>query len=325
LHRTKAIKKISEELELNLENMKRKLSNIRDILFEYRERRIHPGKDDKILADWNGLMIAALAKGGKILGEKTYIETAKNAFNFINVSMRDNESRLLHRYRDGKAEIRAFVDDYSFLIWSALELFEATHNADYLKAALKLNKEFIEYFWDDNIGGFYFTANDSEELIVRHKEIYDGAIPSGNSVAMLNLIRLSYITGEPELERKAQIINRVFSEKVADNPIAFTQLLVSIDFSVGPSYNLVISGDEGSKDTQELLTSINNHYLPNLTVIFRPTDAEIPPIAAYVDCIRNYHKKNEKATAYVCEDKSCRAPTNNPKIMLNSIRAEWDL
>ena len=191
-----------------------KMEKIRTKLFAKRDNRIHPHKDDKILTDWNGLMITALAKGAIAFNEESYLNLAKQAVNFILSNLRDSNGKLLHRYKDGISEINGYLTDYSFLIWGLIELYEATFDIYYLENALKLHDIQIEDFWDDNVGGFYFTANNAEELLTRQKEIYDGAIPSGNSIAMLNLLRLSYITGNYELEEKADILNRVFSEKI---------------------------------------------------------------------------------------------------------------
>ena len=171
-----------------------------------RSQHVHPLKDDKILTDWNGLMIAALAKGAQALGESRYREAAKRAATFILNQMRTPEGRLLHRYRDGQAGLPALVDDYAFLIWGLLELYEATFDAGYVRTALELNRDLLRYYWDDEAGAFYFTAKDAEELLVRRKEAYDGAVPSGNSVAALNLLRLGRITGEADLEAYLNII-----------------------------------------------------------------------------------------------------------------------
>jgi hypothetical protein len=324
LHMKKLISEIGKEIELNQYEIKMKLEQIRQKLFEYREQRIHPSKDDKILTDWNGLMIAAFAKGSRVLGEKKYLNTAEKAFEFIISSMIDKDGRLLHRYREEEAEINAFIDDYAFLIWGILELYEATFEAKYVKHALRLNNELIEHFWDDYLGGFYFSADDSEDLIVRQKEIYDGAIPSGNSVAMYNLLRLSYITGNTDLEEKAELISRIFSDKIKDNPVAFTQLMSAVDYAVGPTYSLVISGDLSSPDTKKMVDTLNSNYLPHVSAIFKPSDEEKAKINEYADYIQYFNKVNDRATAYVCVDKTCKKPTNEIEVMLDFLDSNWD-
>jgi len=323
LHLKKPFSNLAENMGINENELKQKLEELRKKVFKQRENRIHPGKDDKILTDWNGLMIAALAKGSRILGDNKYLNAAIKAFDFIKFTMKDENGRLLHRYRDENAEIKAFIDDYAFLIWGILELYEATFDPSYLNQALELNDELISHFWDDYIGGFYFTADDSEDLIVRQKEIYDGAIPSGNSMSMLNLLKLSYITGNSDFEEKAGLISRIFSDKIKNNPVAFTQLMVAVDFTVGPSYSLVISGEKESLNTKELINAINKKFLPNLTIVFRPTNEPSPKIDQYAEYIQYFDEQDNKATAYVCVDKSCKKPTNDAKIMLDYLDPSW--
>ncbi|MHA2184008.1 MAG: thioredoxin domain-containing protein, partial [Promethearchaeota archaeon] len=170
--------------EFQNKEIQAKLEIVLSKLFDIREKRIHPQKDDKILTDWNGLMIAALAKGATVFQEKKYLEAAKKATEFILSKLQDS-NRLLHRYKDGTSEINGYLTDYAFFIWGLLELYETTFDIFYLETALELHDVQINAFWDEKIGGFYFTAGDSEELLTRQKEIYDGAIPSGNSIAML--------------------------------------------------------------------------------------------------------------------------------------------
>ncbi len=312
---------------LHIDNLKDinnpKLEDIRKKLFWYREKRIHPHKDDKILTDWNGLMIVALAKGYQLLKEPKYLTAAKNAVDFILSIMKDSENRLLHRYRDGEAEILAYLDDYAFFIWGLIELYETTFDTYYLKTALTLNSELIDYFWDKEIAGFFFTPDDGEKLLTRRKEIYDGALPSGNSVAMLNLLRLSYITGDHKLEEKAEYIGRVFAEKVDSTPIAYTQLLSAVDFGVGPTYSLVIAGDTGAEDTKTMLEAVRNSFLPNKVLIHRPTEIYPPKIDEFSNFIEWFEKIEGKSTAYVCINKTCKPPINNIEKVIKTLNPKW--
>ncbi|MFO8055510.1 MAG: thioredoxin domain-containing protein [Bacteroidales bacterium] len=316
LHMKKSLQEYANDLNYDFNQLKMELEQIRTGLFEYREKRIHPHKDDKILTDWNGLMIAALAKGGRILEEPEYTNAAEKAIKFISKNLEPSKGKLLHRFKDGHSEIDAFIDDYSFLIWGLIELYETTFNTDYLEKALNLNKYLSSHFWDQNIGGFFFTSDEAEELIVRQKEIYDGAIPSGNSVALLNLLRLYFITGNQDLDKKADILSRVFSEKIKNNPSAFTQFLTAVDFEIGPSYSLVISGDKDTESSQKMINLIRRQFLPNKTTVFRNTAKDSPEIDKYSDFISYFEKLNEKATAYVCVNKTCKPPTNDPQEML---------
>ena len=249
-----------------------KLDTIRKKLFNQRLKRVHPLKDDKILTDWNGLMVAAMAMAGRVLERPQYINAAREAVTFIFNHMVTHEGRLLHRYRATEADINAFIDDYAFVIWGLLELYEATFDAAYLKKALSLNDMTLKHFWDHKDGGFFFTADDAEPLLVRRKEGHDGAMPSGNSVAMLNLLRLGRITFEGKLEEKAAAIGWTFSAELAHSPIAYTQLLIGLDFALGPSFEVVVAGDSRSPATRDALAAILKPFQPNKVVVLRPTE-----------------------------------------------------
>ena len=287
------------------------IESLRNKLFEAREKRIRPHKDDKILTDWNGLMIAAFAKAGYILNEPKYIQVAEKAVEFILNQMKNSEGRLLHRYREGGADILAFIDDYAFLIWGLINLYEATFETSYLKNAIMLAEEQLKLFWDSSIGAFFFTAEDAESLLTRQKETYDGAIPSGNSVAMLNLLRLAQLTGDDKYEKKADQIGRVFAESIRANPVAHTLMMVAVDYAVGPTYSLVIAGDSGKEDTIAMLNEVRKQFLPNKSLIFRSTEDLNPDIDNYSNFIQFFDKYDEKATAFVCINKTCKAPTND--------------
>jgi len=287
------------------------LESARKQIFEVREKRIRPHKDDKVLTDWNGLMIAAFAKAGYILNDPKYINSAKKAVNFIFNQMKNSGGRLLHRYREGGADILAFIDDYAFLIWGLINLYEATFDTLYLKKAVELTEEQLELFWDNTIGAFFFTAKDAESLLTRQKETYDGAIPSGNSVSMLNLLRLSQLTGNDDYEKKADYIGRVFAENVRANPVAHSFMIVAVDYAVGPTYSLVIAGDTGNEDTNHMLDEIRKNFLPNKSLIFRPTEKLNPEIDNFSNFVQFFDKYEGKATAFVCINKTCKAPTND--------------
>ncbi len=305
-------------------DIQNEIERIRNKLFDVRKKRIHPHKDYKILTDWNGLMIAALVKGAVAFQEKKYLNAAKNTADFILSNLRGSNGKLLHRYKDGSSEIQGYLSDYSFFIWGLIELYEATFDIFYLKTALELHRIQIDDFWDGSIGGFYFTAKNSEKLLIRQKEIYDGAIPSGNSIAMLNLLRLSYITGNHELEEKADILSRVFSDKVKASPLAYTQFLVAIDFAIGPTYSLVIAGNTDAEDTNELISTILNEYLPNKVFMLRRTEQKIPDVDNYSNFVEFFYNLEGKATAYVCINKTCKPPTHDIHKTLEFLKSKWE-
>jgi uncharacterized protein YyaL (SSP411 family) len=321
LHVTKSYREIASELNMSLICLQDQLQAIKLKLFNYRKRRVHPYKDDKILTDWNGLMIAALAKGARVLGKPEYIDSATGAINFILNNMHDN-GQLLHRYRNGKAATMANLDDYAFLIYGLLELYESNFEVNFLKKAIEYTDDLIKRFWDNDNGGFYFTSDNSEGLIVRKKEIYDGALPSGNSISACNLIRLGHITANTDYEEKAIQIGRAFQAKVDQRPSAYTQLMVAVDAIVGPFYEVVIVGDKKAKDTKEIIDAIRGQYISNKIVILRSTEdiyTGIDDIAPYT----KYHfMKDNKTTAYVCIDHSCKSPTTDVDTMLKILNSK---
>jgi len=313
---------IASDLKISERDLRKRLKGARGKLFYAREKRVHPHKDDKILADWNGLMIAALAKGARVLDEPQYAKAAEQALDFILKNMRNPDGRLLHRFRDGEAALPAYVDDYAFLIWGMLELYETTFEVRYLQTALSLNDDLLKHFWDDQAGGFYFTADDAEKLLVRQKDIYDGAIPSGNSVAALDLLRLARITANTNLEAKAVKIVRAFSKAVEQSPSAHTQLMVAVDFAIGPSYEVVIAGDSDVEDTRAMVKALRTHFVPNKIVLFRPNEEESPDITRLAEYAKYQSSIDGKATAYVCLNYSCKLPTTDPLKMLELLEVK---
>jgi uncharacterized protein YyaL (SSP411 family) len=313
-HLTEPLPAIAKSMGLSEEILAARLETIRQKLFEIREGRVHPHKDDKILTDWNGLMIAALSKAASVFGDDAYAEAARKSADFLLATMTD-DGRLLHRFRDGDAAIPGNAEDYAFLTWGFLELYEATFEVRYLSAAARLNEELLARFWDDEGGGLYFTADDAEALLTRRKEIYDGAIPSSNSVAMLNLLRLGRITGDPSFDERAASIGRAFSEQVERYAAAHTQLMSAIDFGVGPSRELVIVGEPGADDTRELVAAAHARYVPNKIVLQRPADGAggLEGIAGWAEA---HTAIDGRATAYVCRNYQCELPTTDSAKMV---------
>jgi uncharacterized protein len=204
------------------------ISNCREKLFKHRDKRVHPYKDDKILTSWNGLMIAAMAMGGRVLDKKEYTEAAEKAVGFIYNKLVREDGRLLARYREGEAAFSAYVDDYAFLTWGLIELYKATSNSKHIDKAVGLTEDLLEYFWDEKNGGLYIYGSDAEKLIIRPKDIYDGATPSGNSVSVVNLLRIGEITNNNVFKDKAEEILKAFSINIKDVPMAHTFSLIGL-------------------------------------------------------------------------------------------------
>jgi uncharacterized protein YyaL (SSP411 family) len=290
-------------------NDSKRLSSLRKKLFEDREKRIHPLKDTKILADWNGLMIAAFAKAGRAFGDQKYTDAAIKANDFIEAKMRSDNNRLWHRFRDGHTAVPGQLEDYSFLIFGLLELYEATFDARYLDTALKYNDILEVSFKDGNQGGYYMTSSDAEELIIRPKELYDGAIPSGNSVQMLNLLRLARLTGRFELEQQAGDAGKVFGGVVQKAPSGFAQALIAVQFAAGKSTEIVVVGERDSAETRQVLDYVNSVYKAGKVVVFKdPEDSGmIDKVAPFT---REQGLVDGKTTVYICHNFSCEQPVN---------------
>jgi len=233
LHREERPGKKENGIELSDIEIRMRAEKALARLFAVRELRIHPGKDDKIMTDWNGLMITAFAKAAEVFQRPDYADIAARAADFILARLRTPDGRLLHRYRDGDASLPAHADDYAFFIAGLIELHQTTSEARYLEKALALNSLFIRHFRDNVHDGFFFTADDGEKLLVRRKEIYDGAIPSGNSMALFNLLRLANITGDPDIAEMASKTARAFYATVRQAPTAYTYFLTALDFRFG--------------------------------------------------------------------------------------------
>jgi len=296
------------------------IGDARKKLFAWRDKRIHPLKDDKILTSWNGLMIAALAKGYRALGDKVYLEAAQNSVDFIFNHLFNDHGRLRRRYRDGEAIYAAYQDDYAFLVWGLIELYEADFKVEHLQKALNLTQDMLDLFWDQKNNGFFYTGKDHESLITRTKEIYDGALPSGNSVAALNLLRLGRMTGDVELEKKAEILVKTFSEQIDNHPMAYTQFLNAINFMIGPSREIVISSGTEEKKTQEMIRTIQKKYLPNTVIMLRPHSGDRSALFNLSPFLKNMVPLNEQPTAYVCEQYACQQPVTDLKVLEEALR-----
>ena len=260
-------------------------------------------------------MIAAFAIASRALDDPAYANQAIRAAAFVRDNLRRADGRLLHRYRDGEAGITATAEDYAYFIWGLIELYETTFDIDYLQTALDLNRDLIAHYWDSGNGGFFLTADDAEELIARPKEVYDGAMPSANSVAMLNLYRLARLTANTDLEEKANTMGRAFGTEIVQMPTGHAQMLIALDYAIGPSHEIVISGKPEAEDTRAMLRVLNGTFMPNKVVVLRPDAA-----ATRIEKLANYTAGQQmidgKATAYVCQNYACQLPTTDPAKML---------
>ena len=314
-----------KETRLNIPHLKNYNANgsndfesAREKLFNIREKRIHPLKDDKILTDWNGLMIAALAKAAIVLDEPVYLDAAEKAAKFVLHSISKGE-RLLKRYRNGVAALDAHLDDYAFMAWGLLELYEATFATKYLSQALDLMNIMVEDFWDDKNGGFFLGSDQSEKLIVRSKTAYDGAIPSGNSVAVMNMVKLTRITGNTKWAELAEKTMRAFSEDVNQTPTGYTLMLTGFMFDTQNSKEIVIVGDSRNRNTTKFLHTIRASYAPHKVLLFKDTSVSDNRLEQLANWTSTQNSINGKPTAYVCKNFACNQPTSDLQTALSFI------
>ena len=317
LYLQKSIHELSTELCVSNQRLKRILQEARLKLYEAREKRVRPFRDDKVLTDWNGLMIAALSKGAQAFGSTEYAAAAENAAEFVLEKLRTADGKLLHRYRDGEASIDGNLNDYAFMTWGLIELYETTLKTRYLKEALRLQDILLEHSWDKRNSGFFSTPDYSEKLIVRIKDFRDGSLPSGNSIALLNLIRLARMTGETHYEERATESARAFSSYTKGAPSGETMFLAALDFLIGPSHEIVLVGKGQSQMTKDMLQAIRTRFLPNKVILFKEEgDKTIEDLASFTKTMETV---DGKTTAYVCTDLACSLPATDLKQVLTNL------
>lgn len=306
LHLPKGLDTVAAELDMDEKYLAEKLMHARQRLYAAREKRVRPLLDDKILTDWNGLMIAAMARAGRALDEPDYVHAAEAAANFILADMRDDTGRLLHRYREGEAGLPAHAEDYAYFLWGLVELFEATFDSRWLEAAVALADDFLERFRDVERGGFFYTASDSEELLARSKEGQDAANPSANSVAMLVFTRLARLLGAPDYETYAEEIARAFYPEASQHPAAYTFMLCALDAARGKSMEIVLAGDERDETWQAMRRAVDSRFLPGAVLL--GTRPGLEKIAPWTESLV---PKDGRTTAYVCEERACKSPVTD--------------
>jgi len=295
--------KVAQDEGITENEVLHSLASARQTLFAAREKRVPPYKDDKILTAWNGLMIAALAKGAQVLGMSTYLEAAEHAADFILTRLQRSDGRLLARYREGDAAYPGYLDDYAFLIWGLLELYSASGKPHYLKTALHLQGEQERLFWDEEGGGYYLTGSDAEELLFRPKESYDGALPSGNSITALNLFRLARLTGDERWEKRAEQQLLDFHTVLENQPSGYTAFLQALQFALHPSQELILAGSLDSADLPEMRQIFFSAFRPFSSVLYQEgTVTELIPRT------HDYPIESGHVAAYLCQNFTCQRP-----------------
>ena len=278
-------------------------------LWEARERRPRPHLDDKVLTAWNGLMISAFAKAAAVSGKSSYRDAARRAADFIAGRMYDPATGiLLRRYRRGEAAIPGFLDDYAFFTQALLDLYETTFEWRDLELAIRLTEKTMDLFEDREHGAFYSTAAGDAALVMRMKDDYDGAEPSGNSIAVLNLLRLAQITDRQDFRASAEHALQAFGPRLVAGPEGIPQMLAAYEFSISKPRQIILVGEPGAPDTRRLLAALHARFVPHGIVLLVSAESR-PALSRYLPVVADMTAIGGQATAYVCENYACQLPT----------------
>ncbi|MGH9872391.1 MAG: thioredoxin domain-containing protein [Pyrinomonadaceae bacterium] len=316
LNVTRSLSEVSTSENITTEQLSETLARARKVLFAAREKRVKPARDEKILTAWNGLMLASFAEAAAILNRPDYLDVARKNARFILENLR-RDGLLLRTYKGGQAKLNAYLEDYAFFIDGLVTLFETGGELQWLEEARNITATMIDEFWDDEEGAFFFTGRSHEDLIVRSKDFFDNATPSGNSVAAKNLLRLGLLTDDADYQRRAATILRLTASTVQRYPSGFGRLLCALDFHLGAPKEIVLIGEPGSPETRTFQEEIWRRYLPNKVVAqASPGDAKAEET---VPLLRDRPQIDGKTTVYLCEHFTCKAPTTNPRELASQL------
>ena len=313
------LSEMAKELKLSLAEAEEKLNSAREKLYQFRnKKRKKPLRDEKVLTAWNGLMISAFVTGYFVLNEKKYLEQAEKSAQFV-LSNMFHKNQLYRAWKNGKAYIPAYLEDYAFLMTGLLDLFEWTGNIHWLKKALELDRILENSFEDKKNGGFFMTSDKQEKLLVREKPLYDGAEPSGNAVASLNLLRLAELTGKISYKQRAEKALKMVSESLNNNPLAYSEWMVAVNFYHNKVYEIVLVLPDKESNSLSLLNEIKKWYLPNkvLTVV---RSSQVEKYSPLLKPIERKTTMNGKATVYICEEGACQFPVTELKELKEQLK-----
>src|ERR671912_343873 len=317
LNITKSKETLSKQYNISIDKIEDILKESLEILFKVREKRIAPGKDDKILTSWNALMISALVSAYKVTDKEDYLDFAKKTINFIENNLLYDGDRLKHTYKDGISKISGYLDDYSYYINALLDVFEVSSNPFYFERAIQYINSLITHFWDENEKSFFFTADDQEQLILRTKNFYDLAIPSGNSMAVYALLRIHFITQNQDYLDKAESIIKSCYKAALGNPFGFGQLLISIYlYFKKPLEIIILQNKKSDYNKREMKKWIMKQYIPNsITLTLEYPSFEFQQLMSSNIFsllkgkeIDNTNSDNFTECVYICKDFTCSLP-----------------
>jgi hypothetical protein len=306
---------VAQTLAVDPVELETTMREARRALFETRERRVKPHRDDKVLASWNGMMISALAQAHQVLGEPRFLEAARGAARYVLKHMRTPDGGLLATARGGRAKLNAYLDDYAFTIQALIDLYESDFDVEWLREALALNAVLEARFVDGENGGYFTTSHDHETLLARLKSPHDGALPAGQSVQALNLLRLAELTGQGPLARRAEGVMRSVGALANRYPAAFGQMLVALDFLASGPREVVIAGTLGDGATQALLRAVRGTLHPQRVVALADArcDASLMPL------LEGKTPANGRARAFVCRNHACKSPSETVEHLLEQL------
>lgn len=318
LNVARPLEEIAAGSGISAEQLGASLAAAREKLFQLREQRIKPGRDEKVLTAWNGLMLASFAEAAAILERPDYRAVAEANANFL-LNRLQRDGLLLRTYKDGEAKLNAYLEDYACLVHGLISLYEATGALRWIENAISLVNKMIEEFWDEEAGGFFFTGNSHEQLIVRSKEFFDNATPSGNSIATLSLLRLSVLTSNEDYRRRATAVLGLLADQVRRYPSAFGLALTALDFYLGTPVEVAIVGEESDPRLPELLRAIWQAYLPNRVIALCTERAA--NASAVIPLLLNRDALSSEPTAFVCQNYTCQTPAHTAADLVEQLSA----
>jgi uncharacterized protein YyaL (SSP411 family) len=317
LHVDVEAESIARLMRVSVEELNAAVARGKQILFEAREHRIKPFRDEKMLTAWNGLMLRSFAEAARVLDRKDYLEVATNNADFLLRELKRN-GRLLRTHKDGESKLNAYLEDYAYLADGLLSLYEATFDLRWFKESRALVETMIEQFSDDVEGGFFFTSADHEKLIARTKDWYDNATPGGNSVAAHVLLRFALLTGEESYRQRAEQILKLLKSAMMRSPSAFGHLLCATDTALASPFEIAIVGSHETEEAQALIAEVFNQYLPNKVVALAASDDDSS--AKTIKLLEHRKQIEGKPTAYVCHNFSCQTPVTDSRLLAEQLK-----
>jgi uncharacterized protein YyaL (SSP411 family) len=318
-HTRETLEAVASTLAVEPEELRENLATSRARLYEVRARRKPPLRDEKVLVAWNGLMISAFARAGFALDEARYVESARRAADFILTRMRDEEGRLIRVFKNGRAAGPSFLDDYAFFIKGLLDLYEADPNPRWLTQAIALQKLLDDHYRDDTGGGYFASADDGEVLIVREKPNRDGAVPSGNSIEALNLLRLHEFTTDSQYAESAELLFSAFHDDLSAGSTALSEMFIALDYQLDTPKEVIIVAPASGEGLDEMLRPLRSSFLPNRIVSVAREGEDLAAQAHNSPLLKSKRAIRGKTTAYVCENRVCALPTADAAVFAKQL------